>query len=111
MSNKLEIKEIEKAIESELETITVFESLVESKGYQLLKSMLQQQERLRRNEILLGQFHGLDGLIDRDKLVAELRGISTAMHFPSVMITESRMLIEGYRQQLTILEDGEKYDN
>lgn len=81
--------------------IETMKALQSNKGFMYLKSVFKQQEILRRNAVLLDNFEGLDGLIKRDQLVSELRGINTVLSMPEYIIKEAELSIEGIRNQMS----------
>ncbi len=86
-------------LEEELRLVHNLEALVESPGWLILRSIMSSQERIRRNEILTGNHAGMDGLINRDKLISELAGINTVMNMPASIILDSKTKISGLLEE------------
>ncbi len=80
-------------------TIQSMNALMVHPGFEHLKRVFKQQEILRRNAVLIEQYDGLDGLIKRDQLISELRGINTVLSMPGYIIDEAERCIEALRMQ------------
>jgi len=94
-----QLDEIEKAIEEEQVLIDNYNSLLDNSGYKTLCTIMTEQVRLRRTHVFSCPAHGLDGLIARDKDIAELQGINTAMAMPQTLLADCEMNINALREQ------------
>lgn len=112
MSTRSELKNLEKYIEDEQGLIDSYASLLEHPGWKMLCTVIREQTRLRRNEVLTKDAHGLDGMIDRERDISELSGINTAMSMPAILMDESEMTISGlrdaYDEMLEELQDDDE---
>ena len=103
------IEDCEKQIDEDEVLIHQMNQLKQNEGFKKLRIFTDMQERLRRNEALLGDYKGLDGLIERDKIVSELKGISTAMNLPDMLIQESTLRIQGCKEHIEMLKEERQH--
>ena len=108
MTREEEIEEILSRLEREMGLLEV---LRESKGWGLLTSIMKEQERLRRNEVFMKSYNGLDGLIERDKLISELNGISTVLKMPGLIIDEMQMERSALINERREIEESKNANN
>ena len=106
----MSLEPIEQELEDERQLVHELETLLEHPGWRVLRSIMTSQERLRRNEILTGSHNGLDGLINRDKLISELAGINTVMNLPNVIIDDSKTKIGALLEALEDINGAASID-
>lgn len=102
--------EIDEMIEKEQSQIVLFEELQKHEGWLTLCTIMREQVRLRRNEVLTKDSIGLDGAVEREKDIAELRGINLVMSLPTIMIEESRLNLDALLAERRDIEEAESED-
>lgn len=105
--NQKQIQELTDRISESDARILDFQALLESNGWKTYQAVLADQIRMRRNTILTESFMGLDGIVEREKMVSELQGITLVKDMPCILIEELRLEIAGARELLQSLESEE----